>query len=113
MGLDQYAAVGDSNYQWRKHPQLHEYMEKIWRARGGKGEFNCVELQLTQSDIKGLVEAIENNNLPKGEAGFFFGNEFQDHTTKIYREQDLEFCKKALEAFSTDPETKVTYDSWW
>ena len=65
MGLDQYATVGDSNYQWRKHPKLHDYMEKIYRSRGGKEDFNCIELQLSRSDIKGLIEAIQNNNLIK------------------------------------------------
>ena len=113
MGLDQYATVGDSNYQWRKHPKLHDYMEKIYRSRGGEEAFNCIELQLSRSDIKGLIEAIQNNNLPTAEPGLFFGHQWQDETAQHYKEQDLEFCKKALEALSDNPKTKITYDSWW
>ena len=65
MGLDMFAyttlenpagsvdfKVGEATeiHYWRKHPNLHGWMEKLYRDKGGSQEsFNCVNLQLAQA----------------------------------------------------------------
>ena len=91
---------------WRKHPNLHGWMENLYYAKGGKADtFNCVNLELTFQDIKELYEAIKTNNLPST-SGFFFGQ-----STHEEMETDLEFVEKALEA--TQSGESVYYSSWW
>jgi hypothetical protein len=95
---------------WRKHPNLHGWMEQLWKSRnGGKGDhatFNGIELELTWTDLEVLELDIIAGTLP-GTTGFFFGNEADDH----YREQDLKFVRDAkAELFCG---LKVFYNSSW
>jgi hypothetical protein len=114
MGLDQYAhrvvAHDTDNREeiayWRKHPNLQGWMEQLWREKGGEGEFNCVDVELTLDDLRQLEASIEGAELPETE-GFFFGNDSDDY----YREQDLEFIADASEAIEQG--YKVVYTSWW
>ena len=112
MGLDQYAHTIDSNGNrkeiayWRKHPNLQGWMENLYLAKGGTEEFNCVPVSLEYEDLDNLEQAINSNGLPDTE-GFFFGSNSNDR----YREQDLEFCRKAREAI--DGGLRVEYNSWW
>ena len=123
MGLDQYAFAIDNNGEkeelayWRKHPNLQGWMENLWEAKGRPGltkensgndlgDFNCIPVELNYDDLDALENAITNNELPST-CGFFFGNNSDEH----YKEQDLEFVKKAREAL--DAGLVVTYDSWW
>ncbi|NCA25152.1 MAG: phosphoglycerate kinase, partial [Betaproteobacteria bacterium] len=53
-------------------------------------DFNGVELELTRDDIDRLEDDVLNSRLPATQ-GFFFGVNSDDH----YREQDLEFCRRA------------------
>jgi hypothetical protein len=32
---------------WRKHPNLQGWMQELYYEKGGEGEFNCVDLELT------------------------------------------------------------------
>jgi hypothetical protein len=113
MGLDQYAysreAVGTADYQWRKHPNLQGWMERLWRQkfdlRPDEGDF-CCELELFKSDIIKLMADIQAGNLPATE-GFFFG----DDADEYYRKQDMEFCDWALNEIENGRE--VYYDSSW
>lgn len=125
MGLDMYAgslrskpekpvdfdvtkenvANGDLHY-WRKHPNLHGWMEKLYREKGGEAEsFNCVSVELTAEDLDKLQSAVENRELPPT-AGFFFGasdgRELSD---------DLNFIRKARESLAAGE--FVYYSSWW
>jgi len=121
MGLDQYAYAVDSNGEkeelayWRKHPNLQGWMEKLWEKKGrpgfdGKsspmGDFNCIPLELTKEDLVKLAYDVAYEEMPITQ-GFFFGSDSDNH----YREQDLEFCRKAREAL--DAGLHVYYDSWW
>ena len=123
MGLDQYAnarrgepqtdAEGYTYYEdskelayWRKHPNLQGWMEELWREKGGEGEFNCVDVELTLEDLEQLEAAIEGEELPET-AGFFFGNDSSDY----YREEDLAFIADASEAIKQG--YTVVYSSWW
>ena len=95
---------------WRKHPNLHGWMEQLWKSRnGGKGDgstFNGIELEITWADIEQLELDVMSGTLP-GTSGFFFGNDADDH----YREQDLKFIRDArAELFCG---LKVFYNSSW
>jgi hypothetical protein len=131
MGLDMYAYAGQKNQHdeywenydhendksvvdkprelayWRKHPNLHGWMEQRYRERGGDAEmFNGVELELTWEDLDALEEDIESSNLPHTR-GFFFGDPSDDY----YKEQDLEFIRKARSELFCG--LKVFYNSSW
>jgi len=82
-------------------------MERLAESKNVKyGTFNGVELELTWEDLDELERAITHDQLPSTQ-GFFFGNESDD----FYKEQDLEFIKKArAELFMG---LKVFYNSSW
>ena len=122
MGLDQYAyrreADEDSDgnvtiAEWRKHNRLHGWMEALYRDKGGEetgNSFNCVELELTESDIEQFEAHVENKVLPET-AGFFFGGDSYEEYEEYHQQADLEFIKEAYEAFASGQ--KVYYNSWW
>lgn len=91
---------------WRKHPNLHGWMQQLWESQGNSGTFNGIELELTYDDLEVLELDVIAGTLPNT-SGFFFGNDANDH----YREQDLEFIKNArAELFMG---LKVFYNSSW
>jgi len=123
MGLDMYAyAAARANADWnsgeqreiaywRKHPNLHGWMEQLWHSRGGHNPgddpmFNGIELELTWEDLDQLEKDVRNGGLPHT-VGFFFGNNSDDY----YRDEDLEFIKKARTELFTG--LKVFYNSSW
>ena len=121
MGLDQVAFALENNTElgsdkaleeqediatWRKHPNLQGYMEKLWRSRGGEGEFNCQSIELSWQDVHDLASTIIERKLPET-TGFFYG----DNADKHYRLEDLEFCVKALGYINKGK--RVYYSSWW
>ena len=137
MGLDQYAYATpqgtDSQEElayWRKHNRLHGYMEQLWIDKGKPnapadeenpmGDFNCVPVRLTLSDLEQLEAHIHNKVLPET-GGFFFGNDSYEWTDEDgnpfpegdyhYKETDLQFIQDAREAIEEGKE--VYYDSWW
>ena len=75
---------------WRKHPNLHGWMQQLWEFKGNSGDFNGDELELTWEDLDVLEEVVKSNTLP-GTSGFFFGEPADDH----YRDQDLKFIREA------------------
>jgi len=116
MGLDQYATfrekTGEADFYWRKHSRLQEFMEDIWYNKLGRAdEFNCKELVLTKEMLQELLDALEKNNLPKSDGGFFYGHEFQDESAKEYHNQDIKFCKEGLKAIEDGME--VVYECWY
>ena len=150
MGLDMYAYVAtragqqeehyeSSNYNeltnewtspvekpreiayWRKHPNLHGWMERLWKNKGRPGYdqadpspmndgpmFNGIELELTFDDIVALEEDIKSGAMSKlNTSGFFFGDPADDY----YREHDLDFIKNAKAELFVG--LKVFYNSSW
>jgi len=129
MGLDMYAwrvkaedAISDFEiarneedstkveemFYWRKHHDLHGWMERLYRAKGGtKESFNCVPVQLSMADLNALENDVLNNLLPETQ-GFFFGTNPPDDYSK---NQDMEFIGKAKVAIAAGD--AVYYDSWW
>ena len=99
-------------FDWRKHAKLQEFMENLWVNKNeNTKEFNCVNMPLDEEDILALQEAVKGEELPESQGGFFFGHQSQDETTIEYKEQDLEFCAKALKWIE---EGKTPYYScWW
>lgn len=98
---------------WRKHPNLHGWMENLWKEKGCPGlqegekvewnTFNCIPLQLTMDDINRLAGSL--HELPHT-TGFFFGESRPEDT-----ECDFEFITKAREYLERG--WNVYYDSWW
>ena len=123
MGLDQYANArkgepkkdedGYTYYEdsmelgeWRKHPNLQGFMEGLYYDKGGEGEFNCVDVELTLEDLDSLEKTLDNNALPETQ-GFFFGENSDDR----YAEQDRDFIVAARAAIGKG--YTVVYSSWW
>ena len=95
MGLDQYLNAKNPNrlsgeavkeiYYWRKQHDLHDWMEALYRTKGGVEEsFNCVPVELTLQDLDELEEILK---------------------------RDLEAITLAREAISDG--FIVNYDCWW
>jgi hypothetical protein len=95
---------------WRKHPNLHGWMEQLWNSKGRPGDggdmFNGIELELTWEDIDMLENDINEGALP-GTSGFFFGDPADDY----YREADLKFIKEARAQLFLG--LRVFYNSSW
>lgn len=91
---------------WRKHPNLHGWMHKLWNERGHAGDFNGDELELTFEDLDRLEYVVKHRELP-GTSGFFFGNDSDDH----YQADDLEFIKQARSELTQG--MRVFYNSSW
>ena len=95
---------------WRKHPNLHGWMEELWNSKGRPGDggdmFNGIELELTWEDIDMLENDINEGALP-GTSGFFFGDPADDY----YREDDLKFIREARAQLFLG--LRVFYNSSW
>ena len=126
MGLDMYAytatqpsaGVDEDTSEhreisyWRKHPNLHGWMEQLWERKGRPGghgpddQFNGIELELTWDDLEQLDQDINKKQLP-ATSGFFFGSNSDDR----YLEHDLAFVRKAKAELFLG--LKVFYNSSW
>jgi hypothetical protein len=96
---------------WRKHPNLHGWMEALWVERNPDfyeqgGTFNGIELELTWEDLERLEQDVLAGTLPVT-TGFFFGSAADDY----YRDYDLQFIRNAkAEVFVG---LKMFYNSSW
>ena len=125
MGLDMYAysvAKNEGNEDfsfckdlareeiayWRKHHDLHGWMEYLYRDKGGDADsFNCIPVRLTLEDLDNLRDDLMSSSLPETR-GFFFGNNPPDEDSL---REDLMFIAKARVEIEMGRE--VYYDSWW
>jgi len=124
MGLDMYATAikgkvnnevdfdtnNIQNYEelhyWRKHPNLHGWMENLYYDKGGKDDsFNGSDVVLTESDLDSLEQDIIDGNLPNT-SGFFFGQ-----TDGSEKDDDLLFITNARKAIKEGK--TVCYSSSW
>lgn len=127
MGLDMYAYTANRAQEnwdnqreiayWRKHPNLHGWMERLWESKGRPrpdtdsdrdAVFNGIELELSREDIDLLEQDILSGVVGKLDTrGFFFGDASDDY----YRDHDLKFVRDArAELFCG---LKVFYNSSW
>jgi hypothetical protein len=122
MGLDMYAYMTDTApakpvdfpepenskelHYWRKHPNLHGWMQQLYEAKGGENpDFNVATVRLESGDLEKLEAAITENELPET-CGFFFGDSDGSEC-----EDDLEFVAKARVALGQGK--VVFYYAWW
>ena len=121
MGLDMYAFAtpdapatpvdfrverAEQIAYWRKHPNLHGWMEALYREKGGRdADFNCVNLQLTAEDIDRLERDVAEGKLPET-SGFFFGASHPEDA-----DTDRAFIAEARHALAEG--RAVFYTSWW
>jgi len=121
MGLDMYAFVTrkaipqtdfddpDDAFQlfyWRKHPNLHGWMERLYREKGGKDtKFDLVTVRLDLGDLDALERAVSTDSLPFT-TGFFFGQSRPEH-----KKNDIEFLRLARQAIKDGKH--VFYIAWW
>ena len=91
---------------WRKHPDLHGWMEQLYRKKGGtETSFNGDTVLLTEEDIDNLKISVLTRSLPST-SGFFFGDSKQEINFA-----DLEFIEKAKQAIKEG--YTIYYDSSW
>jgi hypothetical protein len=122
MGLDQYAFItsnvtkhvvdfpqtcdDEKLHYWRKHPDLHGWMEKLYFSKGGVEEsFNLSSVRLDLNDLDRLERDVRQGRLPETN-GFFFGA-----SDGSEREDDLEFIIKARRVIASG--RSVYYFAWW
>lgn len=91
---------------WRKHPNLHGWMERLYDSKGGDGMFNCEFVQLTESDLIKLQEDILQRALFEASGPFWGLNSDEE-----YRKDDLTFIQEALD--SIEQGYDILYYSWW
>jgi len=93
-------------HYWRKHPNLHGLMQKLYETKGGTNpEFNCDTLSLNTHDLDAIEAAITGKNLPETR-GFFFGE-----STGEELNHDLDFIAKARKLIENGKD--IVYYSWW
>ena len=107
-GFEEYLEWDDTIQlaEWRKHPNLQGWMEELWYEKGGEGDFNCVELELTLENLDALEATLDEEELPET-SGFFFGGNADDENA----EADREFIVQARAAIKQG--YTVVYSSWW
>jgi len=121
MGLDMYAGTttediaavdfdkpndAEEFFYWRKHPNLHGWMEALYKKKGGtEPDFNLVPVRLDSSDLDLLEKVVRADMLPHTD-GFFFGT--SEHEAK---DRTLEFIRLAREALASGK--RVYYYAWW
>lgn len=106
---------GDLLFTWRKHPNLHGWMEELYIEKGGQletggmGGFNSgQQVELTMADLDRLEREIRDASFyePGKVTGFFFGE--SDITD---RDGDREFIRLARAAITSGK--YLYYSSWW
>lgn len=91
-------------FYWRKHYDLHDWMERLYYNKGGSAEsFNCVKVRLTNDDLDNLEKTILTNCLPNVDPCLQYGEDDLSN--------DLRFIVVARKAISDG--CSVFYDSWW
>lgn len=86
---------------WRKHHELHDWMQRLYRKRGGTETFNCVPLVLSLDDLALLEKEIRD------------GEFSPDYYETWYHQngEDMKFINEAREYIKNGE--LVYYDSWW
>ena len=92
--------------KWRKHPDLHGWMERLYRQRGGKGHFNCRAMRLHIDDIDALDRDLNAGSMPPPSPGYYMGkSDAQD------LQQTRDFIANARTVINGGH--AVFYDSYW
>jgi hypothetical protein len=95
-------------HYWRKHPNLHGWMQNLYDEKGGSSrDFNGECVVLTMDDLDCLEHDLKQWDLPET-SGFFFGN---SQSTDDELQDDLKFVEEARRAIKDG--LTVYYTSWW
>ncbi|MEY9999110.1 phosphoglycerate kinase [Sinorhizobium fredii] len=119
MGLDMYACTlreppavpvdfdveeATALHYWRKHPNLHGWMEWLYREKGGNdAKFNCANLRLTADDLDRLETAIRDRTLPILKAS--------SSACPTAARSTIAFVAKGRDALADG--LAVFYTAWW
>lgn len=93
---------------WRKHPNLHGYIVEHF----ADGEDGCHEIELSSDDLRQIIDAIKNRELPHTR-GFFIG---ESEGTAEQVAEDVGIFERAIrwvEADDPDHWRFVTYQASW
>lgn len=91
---------------WRKHPDLHGWMEELYRRKGGtEKSFNGDPVVLTEEDLDELKITVLTGKLPHTQ-GFFFGESNRERDF-----EDLQFIEEGKKAIKEG--YTIFYDSSW
>lgn len=101
-------SLDEEIFYWRKHNALHGWFDQEYRKTGGTGDFNLIDLELTEEMLERLEKDIQEDCLKPTE-GFFFGD--LDYNVSERADSDREAISKAREFMKKG--TKVVYTSWW
>jgi hypothetical protein len=103
---DEYGARNELAY-WRKHPNLHGYIVQAF----ANGVDECQKIPLTAENLKQIILAVKDKNLPNT-TGFFFGQSYGD---KEELESDLNKLAEALDWLNNnfDENRAVYYRASW
>ena len=112
MGLDMYAFITADKlasevdfpeakavqlHYWRKHPNLHGWMQLLYIEKGGREKnFNWSPVALNSADLDRLEAAVIADELPLT-TGFFFG----ESNWRERKDDDLAFIAKARKALAS------------
>ncbi len=124
INSEEVSRMSKTIHDLRGHWQMQLFLEKVYRERGGKGDFSCYNLQLTRENLVNLRNAIQNFELPKYQ---LYKNTYHseeeyaqmsyDHV-KMFRNleknqyyEDLELIEKCIKL--VDEGKIVYYWSWW
>ena len=109
--LADYDAIRDDKefFEWRKHWDLHGFLEQVYLEKGGKEPATWDVVQLTEKDIDDLKYALDKNELPWNKKCFFW-----DDSPEFKQEQTNEFVDKAklfyaAQAMKSDDKQKTLF----
>lgn len=88
---------------WRKHPNLHGLIVKSF----ADGIDQCQRIDLSDTDIERIIEAVARDDLPHT-VGFFFGE--SDGSEK---QETLEILRAALDWLRADPGGSVWRSAYY
>lgn len=110
VAMEQDGVEGEEFHYWRKNRHIHNWFEKLYRSKGGTGEFNCKEVKITIDDLNHLEQDIKSGEIINFDnGGFFFGENDYD----MYRkEDDLKFIEQAKKELENE-NVVLYYGSWW
>ena len=124
MGLDQYADGLNKEFYWRKHARLQVFMAREYDKQNPKEEkstdgdslehlgFNGGPVNITNEILDRLEKAIKDEYQDYfASDGFFWGQQYQEHSLNEYKKLDKEFLKAARKALKAGRE--VTYNCSW
>ena len=93
---------------WRKHPNLHGFIVQTF----ADGVDECQEIELTPEDLRTIIAAVKNRELPET-TGFFFGESDQSDDQIAHDLQVFEEALQWLETEEPDVWRSVNYRASW